>query len=273
MILARLLATFRLVILVLALFTMGLVTPSAAQTPSRSAPLTVYAAASLKSAMDAIARDWAFQGHAPVVMNYAASSTLAQQLAADAPADLFFSADLDWMDWLEARGKIRQGQRRLLVGNELVLVAGTHNPVALRLERGADLHQALAGGRLAMADPRAVPAGKYGKAALEFLGLWDQVAQDIAPAEHVRAVLNFVARGEAPLGLVYRTDMRADPAVRLVATFPEASHPPIRYPVAVLMQSTHQDAEAFLTYLTSPSAQARFETEGFVFLPAKGIKP
>ena len=226
----------------------------------------------MKNALDAIAKDWAQDGHAAVVLNYAASSTLAQQIAADAPADLFFSADMGWMDWLETRGKVRQDQRRLLLGNELVLIAGAQNPISLRLEKGTDLHRALNGGRLAMADPRAVPAGKYGKAALEFLGVWEQVAQAIAPTEHVRAVLNFVARGEAPLGIVYRTDVQAEPRVRIVAVFPETSHPPILYPVAVVTHATHPEAAAFLAYLSTPQARARFETEGFVRLPAQGTK-
>lgn len=239
-------------------------TPASAQVPANAQALMVYAAASLKNALDDIARDWTASGHGPVVMNYAASSTLAQQIAADAPADLFFSADLDWMDWLQARGKVREDQRRLLLGNELVLIASGSSSLTLNLEKGVSLTEALAGGRLAMADPRSVPAGKYGKAALESLGLWDQVASALAPTEHVRAVLNFVARGETPLGIVYRTDLKAEPKVRLVAAFPKNTHPPILYPAAVVAQSRHPEALAFLAYLASPKAQTRFEQEGFI---------
>ena len=273
MILARLRLVYHAILLALVLGAAGLTGPAAAQPAPPQTPLLVYAAASLKNAMDMIARDWTQEGHAPAAMNYAASSTLAQQIAADAPADLFFSADLDWMEWLEKRGKIRPNQHKLLLGNELVLIASPQNPIRLSLEKGLNLHQALGGGRLAMADPRQVPAGKYGKAALEALGLWDQVAKDIAPAEHVRAVLNFVVRGETPLGIVYRSDLRAEPAVCLVATFPDTSHAPIRYPVAVVAHTRHPEAEAFLAYLASPAARTRFEAAGFVHLSDQGAKP
>ncbi len=266
---ARLSAPWRFLILTLGLYMAGLAAPACAQTQ----PLMVYAAASLKNALDDVAKDWTASGHGAVAINYAASSTLAQQIAADAPADLFVSADLDWMDWLQARGKLREGQRRVLLGNELVLITRASSPLTLRLEKGVSLSEALAGGRLAIADPRVVPAGKYGKAALEHLGLWDQVAASLAPAEHVRAVLNFVARGETPLGIVYRTDLRAEPKVRLLAPFPKGSHPPILYPAAVVTPSRHPEAVAFLTYLSSMQAQIRFEHEGFLRVPDQEQKP
>jgi molybdate transport system substrate-binding protein len=266
---ARISALLRLFILTLGLSLAGLLAPACAQPQ----PLMVYAAASLKNALDDVAKDWTASGHGAVVINYAASSTLAQQIAADAPADLFFSADLDWMDWLQARGKVREGQRRVLLGNELVLITTASSPLTLRLEKGVSLSEALAGGRLAIADPRLVPAGKYGKAALEHLGLWDQVSSALAPTEHVRAVLNFVAWGETPLGIVYRTDLRAEPKVRLLAPFPKGSHPPILYPAAVVTPSRHPEAVAFLTYLASTQAQIRFEQEGFIRMPDQDQKP
>jgi molybdate transport system substrate-binding protein len=266
---ARISALLRLFILTLGLSLTGLLAPACAQPQ----PLMVYAAASLKNALDDVAKDWTASGHGAVVINYAASSTLAQQIAADAPADLFFSADLDWMDWLQARGKVREGQRRVLLGNELVLITTASSPLTLRLEKGVRLSEALAGGRLAIADPRLVPAGKYGKAALEHLGLWDQVSSALAPTEHVRAVLNFVAWGETPLGIVYRTDLRAEPKVRLLAPFPKGSHPPILYPAAVVTPSRHPEAVAFLTYLASTQAQIRFEQEGFIRMPDQDQKP
>ena len=266
---ARISALLRLFILTLGLSLARFAAPACAQPQ----PLMVYAAASLKNALDDVAKDWTASGHGAVVINYAASSTLAQQIAADAPADLFFSADLDWMDWLQARGKVREGQRRILLGNELVLITTASSPLTLRLEKGVSLSEALAGGRLAIADPRLVPAGKYGKAALENLGLWDQVSSALAPTEHVRAVLNFVARGETPLGIVYRTDLRAEPKVRLLAPFPKGSHPPILYPAAVITPSRHPEAVAFLTYLASMQAQIRFEQEGFIRLPDQDQKP
>ena len=236
-------------------------------------PLQIYAAVSLKNALDRIAKDWAAQGHAPLVLNYAASSTLAQQIAAGAPADVFFSADLAWMDWLAARGMIRSGQRRLILGNDLVLISAAQSSLTLRLEQGANLRHALGDGLLAIADPRTVPAGKYGKAALVSLGLWDQVSDRLAPADHVRAVVQFVARGEAPLGIVYRTDLRAEPSLRLVAVFPTGTHEPIRYPAAVMMASTHPQAVDFLTYLEGAQAQAHFSAEGFLTRAEAEFKP
>jgi molybdate transport system substrate-binding protein len=268
---ARLLAILRFALLLLPLVQAE--TALAQSTTITSQPLMVFAAASLKNALDEIGRDWTAQGHAPVSMTYAASSTLAQQIMADAPADLFLSADLDWMDWLAARGKIKPDQRRILLGNRLVLITQARNPVSVSFETKNQLVDALGQGRLALADPRVVPAGKYGKAALESLGLWEQLAAKIVPADHVRAVVTFVARGEAPFGIVYHSDVKADPAIRQVAVFPDASHPPIRYPAAVISRSTHQEAAEFLAYLESPRAQARFVAEGFLVPPVTEAKP
>ena len=235
--------------------------PAASQTAVK--PLMVFAAASLKTALDDIGKDWTAQGHAPVIMTYAASSTLAQQIAAGAPADLYIAADLDWMDWLAARGIVRSDQRRLIAGNRLVLITQKDNPVTVSWDEPRSLLAALGQGRLAMADPRSVPAGKYGKAALDFFGLWGQLSDKIIPADHVRAVVTFVARKEAPLGVVYQSDVKADPLLKQVAAFPQQSHPPIVYPAAIVAHTQHPDVTGFLDYLTGPTAQARLRAEGF----------
>lgn len=276
---ARSFATLRFMLLALSLCLAG--HAEAQGTASAAAPqkpLQVFAAASLKNALDAIARDWAGTGHAPLSLTYAASSTLAQQIMADAPADLFVSADLDWMDWLAARGRIKAQERRIVAGNVLVLIGAAQNrmPVTLTpevVDGEKTLPQVLGQGLLAIADPRVVPAGKYGKAALTHLGLWDQLARKIVPADHVRAVVAFVARAEAPYGIVYRSDVHAEPAIREVAAFPANSHPPILYPAAVMAHSTHPEASQFLNYLTGREAQARLIAEGFTPPPAQEGKP
>jgi molybdate transport system substrate-binding protein len=229
----------------------------------------VFGAASLKNALDDIGRTYLAAKGTQIVASYAASSTLAKQIEQDAPADVFISADLDWMDYLAKRHLIKLETRQNLLGNRIVLVAPVDGGPKgeLTLAPGAPLAAALAGGRLAMGDVSAVPAGKYGKAALEKLGLWDGVKDHIAQAESVRAALALVARGEAPLGVVYATDAAAEPGVKIVATFPEASHPPIIYPVALIAGSKNEAAPAFLTYLRSPEAVAAFRKQGFTVLP------
>ena len=179
----------------------------------------VFAAASLKNALDAIGDDWRRETGKHATISYAASSTLAKQIENGAPADLFISADRDWMDFLEHSKLIDPKSRVDLLGNRLVLIAPKDSRVDLVIRRGFDLAAALGDSRLAMADPAAVPAGLYGKAALETLGVWSSVANRIAAAENVRAALLLVARGEAPLGIVYQTDAAAEPGVRIVATF------------------------------------------------------
>lgn len=228
-------------------------------------PLTVFAAASLKNALDEAAGAW----NGPRVRaSYAASSALARQLERGAPADLFFSADTLWMDWAEARRLVRAETRRDLLGNSLVLIApaGTGTTVALR--PGMDLAGALGDGRLAIADADAVPAGRYGKAALQSLGLWDQVRDRLARAENVRAALAFVARGEAPLGIVYVSDAVADPAVEVAAAVPASLHPPIVYPVAVTAASRRPEAASFIDFLASAKARPIFQRHGFTVLDA-----
>ncbi|MGZ8311114.1 MAG: molybdate ABC transporter substrate-binding protein [Allosphingosinicella sp.] len=227
------------------------------------APLFVLAASSLQEAMAAAADAWAAQGHDRPVVAFAASSALARQIENGAAADLFVAADQEWMDVVERGGLLRPGTRRGLVGNNLVLIAPASpagSPVALEAPA---LSAALGDGRLAMADPDSVPAGRYGKAAMTRLGLWDAVGDRIARAENVRAALALVERGQAPLGIVYATDARAARRVRVVAEFPDASHPPIRYPAAILAASSHPEAEAFRRFLLSPQGQAIFARYGF----------
>ena len=228
-----------------------------------AAQLTVFAAASLKEALDAVAQDYEADTHDHVVISYAGSTVLARQVEAGAPADLFLSADSEWVDYLEKRGLTVGGSRRDLLGNDLVLVAPAETVPSLGLVRGIDLAAALGDRRLAIANPDAVPAGKYGKAALESLGAWTSIEKRIAPTDNVRAALLLVARGEAPLGVVYRTDALAEPRVRIVDAFPASSHPPIVYPMVRLRRGTSPVAAAFAEYLGSTAAHGQFERFGF----------
>jgi len=230
----------------------------------------VFAAASLKNALDDIAGQWQRETGKKVVVSYAASNTLIKQIEQGAPADIFISADLDWMDYGQQKDLIKPDSRSNLLGNRLVLIAPKDSSVSAIIQPGFDLAALLKGGRLAMGNVDAVPAGKYGKASLEKLGVWDSVKDKIAQAESVRAALLFVSRGEAPLGIVYQTDATADPSVKIVGTFPENTHPPIIYPVALTKESTNADAQAFLNYLRSPAARAAFERQGFAVLGPGG---
>lgn len=223
----------------------------------------VLAAASLQESLTEAADAWAAQGHARPVLSFAASSALARQVIAGAPADIFLSADEPWMDAVAKAGRLRAGTRATLLGNRLVLIAPAASRVRLIPARGFPLARALGSGRLALADPDAVPAGKYAKAALSHLGVWNGVAGRLAPAENVRAAMALVERGAAPLGIVYATDARASKAVRIVGIFPAASHPPIRYPVAVLKASRHRDAAGFRAFLLSKQGRAIFARHGF----------
>jgi molybdate transport system substrate-binding protein len=230
--------------------------------------VVVFAAASLKNALDDVAAAYKAKTGQAVAINYAASSALAKQIEQAAPADIFFSADLDWMDYLEKRNLIQPGTRRTLLGNKLVLVAPHDSTATIDLGAGAKLGDLLgADGKLAMANVDSVPAGKYGKAALTNLGLWDGVAGRVVQADNVRAALAFVARGEAPAGIVYQTDANAEPGVKVIGTFPEASHPPILYPVALTAASRSPDAKAFLEFLQSDAAKAAYQKQGFTFAP------
>jgi molybdate transport system substrate-binding protein len=235
--------------------------------PAATARLLVFAAASLKNAIDEIAQDYRNQGKGEIVVSYGASPALARQIEAGAPADIFISADLDWMDYLAGKQLIKPATRSNLLSNAIVLIAPTGSTLSLAIGPNFPLAESLGNGRLAMADPASVPAGKYGKASLETLGVWASVAAKVAPAENVRAALLLVARGETPLGIVYRTDAAAEPGVRVVGTFPEESHPPIVYPVAVTASSSDPAAADFVAYLRSPPAKAAFTKQGFTVLP------
>ncbi|MDQ0134602.1 molybdate transport system substrate-binding protein [Neorhizobium galegae] len=228
--------------------------------------VTVFAAASMKNALDNANKGWAAQGGREVIVSYAASSALAKQIESGAPADIFISADLDWMMYVSDRKLVKEDTRFNWLGNSIVLVAAKDAAKPVDIAPGLDLAGLLKGGRLAMGEPSAVPAGKYGKASLEKLGLWSSVEKSVATAESVRAALAFVSRGEAPYGIVYQTDAAADPGVAIVGTFPADTHPPIIYPIAILSESKSTDAAAYLDYLKSAKAAPFFEKEGFTVL-------
>jgi molybdate transport system substrate-binding protein len=225
--------------------------------------VTVFAAASLKTAMDAVAISWMETTSKQTAISYAASSALAKQIEEGAPADVFVSADLDWMKYLADKDLVAPGSAVNLLGNEIVLIAPQDSTVEISIEKDFKLGELLGEGRLAMADVKAVPAGKYGKAALQALGVWKDVENKVAQAENVRSALKLVATGEAALGIVYKTDAAAEPAVRIIGSFPDGSHPPIIYPVAVIAQSKNPDAGAFAAFLRSETAQAIFRQQGF----------
>ena len=230
---------------------------------SQDGPI-VLAASSLQPALTDISSLWVKQGHEPPVFSFAASSALARQIEAGASADLFLSADQDWMDYIEQRGKIGAGTRADVIANRLVMIAPADAARALDLADSASIARQLgAGGRLAIADPDVVPAGKYAKAALQSLTLWDGVSGRLAPAENVRAVLAMVERKQVPLGIVYASDPHDSGKVSVVAEFPEESHAPIRYPLARLASSHNRQAEAFRQFLLSDTARAVFIRHGF----------
>ena len=238
--------------------------------PARADDLLVFAAASLKDALGAIDADWQKASGKHATISFAASSALAKQIEAAAPADVFISADLDWMDYLDKKKLIAPGTRHNLLGNSLVLVAPADTNLApVDIKTDFPLAKLLNGGKLAMADPNAVPAGKYGKAALTKLGVWDSVSGAVAAAENVRACLLLVARGEAPYGIVYKTDAAIEPKVKIVGTFPADSVRPITYPIARMAASKNPDAAAFIAYLSGPDATRQFEHYGFTVLAAE----
>jgi molybdate transport system substrate-binding protein len=232
--------------------------------------ITVFAAASLKNALDEVAAAYKAETGKTVLISYAGSNALAKQIEEGAPADIFFSADLAWMDYVEERDLIRNDTRQTLLGNEIVLIAPAESSATITLGPRADVAALLgADGRLAMANIDSVPAGKYGKAALETLGIWPSVAERVVQAENVRAALAFVATGEAPLGIVYQTDANSEAKVKSIAAFPADSHTPIVYPVAITASSTNPDVEAFFDFMRSDKAKPAYEKQGFtVVAPA-----
>jgi molybdate transport system substrate-binding protein len=228
--------------------------------------VTIFAAASLKNALDAANAEWAKESGKEAVASYAASSALAKQIEGGAPADIFISADLDWMDYVAKKNLIKSDTRSNLLGNSIVLVAAKDKAKPVDIKQGFDLATLLGDGKLAMGEVKSVPAGKYGKTALEKLGVWSSVESKVAGAESVRAALALVSRGEAPYGIVYQTDVSADPGVAAVGTFPADSHPPIIYPVAILAESKNADAAAYLDFLKSEKAAHFFTDQGFTIL-------
>jgi len=226
-------------------------------------PLTVFAAASLQNVMKEIGADYTKASGTPIAFSFAGSSTLARQIVEGAPVDLFISADPQWMDYTQSHGLVEGASRVDLLANQLALIAPKGSTLSLKIAPGFAIAKALGDGRLAMADPDAVPAGLYGKAALTKLGVWPQVEGKVAKGDSVRAALVFVAKGEAPLGIVYDTDAKIDPDVRIVDLFPSDSHPPILYPAAVIVSPKSPAARAFLAYLQSPPARAVFARYGF----------
>jgi molybdate transport system substrate-binding protein len=238
------------------------VAASAAEPASPAPALVVFAAASLTEALEALDGAFTAQTHIPVKASYAASSMLAKQIEAGAPADIFFSADHEWMDYLQQRGLLHPGTRRDVLGNALVLIAPADSATQLKIAPGFALAQALGTGRLASADPDSVPAGLYARAALIKLGVWDSVQSRLARAENVRAALAYVARGEAPLGIVYLTDAKADRRVRVVDFFPEDTHPPILYPAAMTAHA-QPFTQTYLEFLAGSQAQGIFRRYGF----------
>ncbi len=228
--------------------------------------LTVFAAASMKNALDEVDAAYTAKSGVRIVASYAASSALAKQIEQGAPADVFVSADANWMDYAVVKKSINEPTRVNLLGNSIVLIAPKDSKIdKATIGPGFDLAKLAADGRIATGDVRAVPVGKYAKAALEKLGAWPAAEPKFAMAESVRAALALVARGEAVLGIVYATDARIEPGVRIVGAFPADSHPPIVYPVAATA-AARPEAAAYLAFLRSSAAKAIFEKYGFSFL-------
>ena len=226
--------------------------------------VNVFAAASLKPVLDQLAADFSRENGNTISMTYAGSNALARQIEEGAPADIFISADQEWMDSLELKTLILTETRFDFTANRLVLITQAENSLNLKIEVGFALSDALDSGRIAMADVRAVPAGRYAKAALKSLGVWDQVADKTAQTENVRATLAFVARGEATFGIVYQTDAISEAKVRVLDVFPAITHAPIIYPAALIKGSIAPAGPAFLSFLRSATALKYLETFGFV---------
>ncbi len=267
-------SVFFALILAAAIGTVPVEATAAADNPapaaSQHAPtLLVFAAASLADALTQVDALFTARTGIAVKASLAASSVLARQIEAGAPADVFLSADPEWMDYLEKRGLLQRDSRRDLLGNALVLIAPRDSTVRLHIAPGFNLAAALGDGRLATGDPDSVPVGRYARAALMRLGVWPQVSARLVAAENVRAALEYVARGEAPLGIVYRTDAQAESRVRVVGIFPEDTHPPIIYPVALTAGASPLAARYAAFLGSSEAAQPIFARYGFVLLASR----
>lgn len=249
--------------LVLGLMALVATAPQPAQAQET---LTVFAAASMKNALDDINAAFTKTTGIKVTASYAASSALARQLESGAPADVYISADLKWMDYVGDKKLIKADSRHNLLGNRLVLIAGKDSKIgSITIEPGFDIAKLAGDGRIAVADVKAVPAGLYAKAALEKLGAWTKAEPKLAMAENVRATLAFVARGETPIGIVYETDAKVETNVKIIGTFPHGSHPPVTYPMAATANAK-PDAAKYLAFLRGSDAKAIFEKYGFSVL-------
>jgi molybdate transport system substrate-binding protein len=244
------------------LLTLALAMPSMAM----AAEITVFAASSLKGALDAVAADWERTTGNKVAIAYDSSAKLARQISQGAPADLFISASPEWMDLLASEALIREDSRKNLLGNRLILIAADKDATPVNIIAGFDLAGLIGDGKLAMGLTSSVPAGQYGKEALTSLGIWQTVAPSVVEADSVRAALKLVATGEADYGIVFATDALGDEKVGTIGTFPEDSHRPILYPAAVVASSTAPEAQAFLDGLSSAAAGAIFAAQGFIVL-------
>lgn len=250
-------------LLVLACLLFAVAPPAMAQQTT----ITVFAAASLKNALDDVDAAFTKANGAKITASYEASSALAKQIDAGAPADVFISADLRWMDFAAEHKLIKPDTRVNLLGNKLVLIAPKDSKIDhVTIGQGFDIAKLAGDGRIAVADVKAVPAGLYAKAALEKLGAWATAQPKLAQAENVRATLAFVARGETPLGIVYETDAKIEPKVKIVGIFPDGSYPPVTYPVAATASTTKADVSKYLAFLRSRQAKAIFEKYGFSVL-------
>jgi molybdate transport system substrate-binding protein len=234
--------------------------------PAAAADLVVFAAASMKGSLDKVAAAFEAGGGSRVAISYASSAQLAKQIEAAAPADVFISADTKWMDYLVGKGVVKKEAAVNVLGNRLVLVAARDSTITLEIAKNFPLAATLGDNRIAMGDPKSVPAGKYGREALNFYGVWKDVEAKVAGVENVRAALKLVSSGEAPLGIVYETDAKADKAVRVVDVFGDDSHAPIVYPVAPVAASRNADKDAFVKFLLGPEATRIFKDAGFTTL-------
>lgn len=242
-------------------------TPAVTPGTAEGKPVIVFAAASLKSALDAVAEAWRTNSGKTATIVYASSGVLAKQIEQGAPADIFISADLKWMDYLEKAKLIRAKTRRKLLGNKLVLVEPSDAEAKLEIANGFDLAGATGDGKIAVCTLDSCPGGIYAKEALTSLGVFASVEPKLAQADNIRNALNLVARGEAKFGIVYATDAKAEPKVKQVGAFPDSSHSPIVYPMALVEASANPDAPFFLSYLKSQAATKIFIGQGFEILP------
>jgi molybdate transport system substrate-binding protein len=255
----------RMRVLAIAMLPMVIAFTPAHAADKQQPALLVFAAASLTNVLGELSTSFEKQAGVRVKLSFAASSVLARQVEAGGHADVFISADQEWMDYLQARNLIEKASRRNLVGNQLVLIAPADSKLDLKIAPGFKLIEALGKGRLSTGDPDTVPVGRYARSALMTLGVWDDVADRLVRADNVRSAMMFVARGEAPLGIVYTTDALLDSKVRVIDTFPENTHAPITYPVAALKGAKIRSA-AYLEFLGSDAARETWKKSGFLEL-------